>query len=251
VHRDIKPSNLLLDESGKAWVTDFGLAAMADAPQLTLTGDLLGTLRYMSPEQAAGHREDIDERTDIYSLGVTLYELVTLQPAFRQTARAAVLKQVLEGDCPPPRQVNHQIPRDLEAIVLQAMARQPESRYLTARELADDLRRFLDGQPIAARRPGRFSRGWQLARNRTATIAVVMTIGLAVLSAAWSTQYLALSTRPPDRVPGTQQPIPPAKPDPIPAPAFSPSPPLPLISTRPHSSSSRPDRLVVGRRACQ
>ena len=155
VHRDIKPANLLLDTRGNLWITDFGLARFqAEAGlTLTLTGDLLGTLRYMSPEQALGRRELVDHRTDIYSLGVTLYELLTLQPAFGGRDRQELLRQIAHEEPAPPRRLNPAIPRDLETIVLKAMAKEPESRYATAQELADDLRRFLEHKPIQARRP--------------------------------------------------------------------------------------------------
>ncbi len=153
VHRDIKPGNIMLDGAGKAWVTDFGLAHIESDVSLTMSGDVLGTLRYMSPEQALGKRGAIDHRTDVYSLAITLYELLTLQPAYPQTDRQQLLQRIATEDPTPPRQLRPQIPADLETIVLKATAKNPQERYETAGDLADDLQRFLDYQPIKARRP--------------------------------------------------------------------------------------------------
>jgi serine/threonine protein kinase len=150
VHRDIKPANLLVDGRGNLWITDFGLAHCQSQAGLTMTGDLVGTLRYMSPEQALAKRLLIDHRTDIYSLGVTLYELLTLEPAFSGRDREELLRQVAFEEPRTPRQRNKAIPRELETIVLKAMEKSPESRYATAQELADDLRRFLEDRPIQA-----------------------------------------------------------------------------------------------------
>jgi eukaryotic-like serine/threonine-protein kinase len=153
VHRDVKPANLMLDPDGKLWMTDFGLARFQDDPGLTRSGDLLGTLRYMSPEQAQARRVVVDHRTDIYSLGVTLYELLALRPAFDGRDRQELLRQIAQEEPPAPRRIDPAIPRDLETIVLKAMAKEVAGRYASAQELADDLRRFLDDQPICARRP--------------------------------------------------------------------------------------------------
>ena len=153
VHRDIKPANLLLDARGNLWVTDFGLAQFQTAGQLTQTGDMLGTLRYMSPEQAAGDRVVLDHRTDIYSLGVTLYELLTLEPAFADRERPLLLRRIMEEEPAAPRTHDKDLPRELETIVLKAIAKSPTDRYATAQALADDLERWLDDRPIVARRP--------------------------------------------------------------------------------------------------
>ena len=166
IHRDIKPANLLLDVNGHLWVTDFGLAQVQSDVALTTTGDLVGTLRYMSPEQALARRGVVDHRTDIYSLGATLYELLTLEPAFTGSDRQELLRQIAEDEPRPLRRQDRSIPIDLETIVLKAMAKRVEDRYLTAQELADDLRRFLDQKPIRARRPAP-GRGWPSGRAAT------------------------------------------------------------------------------------
>src|SRR5439155_2141083 len=125
IHRDIKPANLLLDASGNLWITDFGLAFFQSATSLTMTGELLGTLRYMSPEQAGGQRSLIDQRTDIYSLGATLYELLTLRPIFDGTDRQMLLHQILYEEPPPPRSLDRSLPPELETIVLKAINKIP------------------------------------------------------------------------------------------------------------------------------
>jgi serine/threonine protein kinase len=152
VHRDIKPANLLVDGRGNLWVTDFGLAQVQADAGLTQTGDLLGTLRYMSPEQAGGPKGLIDHRTDVYSLGATLYELLTLRPIFDGVDRRTLLHQIIHDEPRPPRAIDRTIPLDLETIVLKAIGKHPADRYATAREFADDLQRFLRDEPIRARR---------------------------------------------------------------------------------------------------
>ena len=128
LHRDIKPSNLLLDDTGNVWVTDFGLAkADSDSDDLTHTGDVVGTLRYMAPERFNGQG---DVRSDVYSLGLTLYELLTLRPAFDETDRNKLVKQVMHGEPIRPRKINPGVPRDLETVVLKAIHR-PAHRYQT------------------------------------------------------------------------------------------------------------------------
>jgi serine/threonine protein kinase/WD40 repeat protein len=152
VHRDVKPANLMLDSTGNLWVSDFGLARVEGQANLTLTGDLLGTLRYMSPEQALGDRPSIDRRTDVFSLGATLYELIAQAPATSGSARAAILRS-LTAEPTPLRVHDRQVPADLETVLLKSLSREPGERYATARALADDLRRFLARQSIHARRP--------------------------------------------------------------------------------------------------
>jgi tetratricopeptide (TPR) repeat protein/tRNA A-37 threonylcarbamoyl transferase component Bud32 len=186
IHRDIKPANLLLDTRGTLWVTDFGLARLHDDAGLTMTGDVLGTLRYMSPEQALARRVLIDARTDVYSLGVTLYELLTLRPAFDGRDRQELLRQFAFEEAPPLRRLDPALPRELETIVLKAMSKEPETRYGSSQELADDLRRFLEHRPIKARRRTVLEHAAKWTRRHLAAVAaavgvlVLMTVGLAV-----------------------------------------------------------------------
>ena len=157
-HRDIKPSNLLIDQSGTVWLVDFGLARIAEDSELTQTGDLLGTLRYMSPEQVVG---EFDHRSDVYSLGLTLYELLTFRPAHDASIRSRIVEQISEASPKSPRAINPAIPQDLETIILKATAHDAKDRYQSAKEMAEDLQRFCGGFPIQARR---FSPTEQLVR---------------------------------------------------------------------------------------
>jgi serine/threonine protein kinase/Flp pilus assembly protein TadD len=152
VHRDIKPANLMIDGNGSLWVTDFGLARTAADAGLTMTGDVLGTLRYMSPEQALAKHGLVDHRTDVYSLGVTLYELLTGKPAVDGKDREEILNSITLEEPRAPRALDAAIPHNLETIVLKAMEKNPADRYVTAKELADDLRHYLEDRPIRARR---------------------------------------------------------------------------------------------------
>jgi eukaryotic-like serine/threonine-protein kinase len=155
IHRDLKPTNILIEqrESGPvAYVMDFGLAHETQAPSLTLTGMLLGTPSYMSPEQAKGHKEKMDPRSDIYSIGATLYEMITGAPPFDATSSTEILIKVLDQDPVLPRKIDASIPIDLQTIVMKCLEKTPERRYQSARSLSEDLSRFLDGDPILARR---------------------------------------------------------------------------------------------------
>jgi serine/threonine protein kinase/Flp pilus assembly protein TadD len=184
VHRDIKPANLLIDRHGSLFVVDFGLAHVGGDDALTRTGDILGTLRYMAPEQARGERV-ADPRTDVYALGVTLYELLTLQPAFTAASRQELLHAVLEMEPTPARKLNRSVPVELEVIAHKAMARNPGDRYRSARALADDLRRFLDDQPITARPPSLRQKTARWARRHPAVVTALVAAALvAVLAGA-------------------------------------------------------------------
>jgi tetratricopeptide (TPR) repeat protein len=181
VHRDVKPANLLLDGRGCLWVTDFGLAHIQSDARLTITGDLVGTLRYMSPEQALAKRVVVDHRTDVYSLGATLYELLTLEPAFRGNDRQELLRQIAFEEPVRPRRRNKAVPAELETIVLKAMEKNAADRYATAKELADDLRRFLADEPIRARPAGLMRRLRKWGRRHPAWVAAAAALLLAVL----------------------------------------------------------------------
>jgi len=186
VHRDIKPGNLLLDARGHIWVADFGLAQFQDGIDLTRTGDVLGTLRYMSPEQASGQRVPVDPRTDVYSLGATFYELLTHQPVFPGSSRAELLRQIVSDEPRPLRTVRRGVPAELETILLKCLSKTPGDRYASGQELADDLERFLTHKPILARRPGVIERSRKWARRHPGVVVVsvvlllLATVGLLI-----------------------------------------------------------------------
>ena len=187
LHRDIKPGNLMLDGDSQLFVTDFGLARIESDAAMTMTGDLIGTLRYMSPEQALAKRVVIDHRSDLYSLGMTLYELLTLRPAFDAAAdRQELLKKIAFEEPAKPRTRDRSIPRELETIVMKALEKNPEDRYATAQEMADDLRAFLDDRPIKASPPSPWQRVIKWSRRKpemvtsAAIIMIVIGVGLAV-----------------------------------------------------------------------
>ena len=187
LHRDIKPANLLIDEGGIVWVADFGLAKAMEQDNVSRTGDIVGTLRYMAPEQFLGAA---DARSDIYSLGLTLYELLTLTPAFDETQRKRSFLHE-SGPLEParPRRNNPSIPRDLETIVLKAIAVEPNARYQTSAELSEDLQRFLEDRPILARRASAAERLRRWARRNPAVaslsgIAASLLLIVAIVSTA-------------------------------------------------------------------
>jgi hypothetical protein len=182
VHRDIKPANLLLDLRGQLWVTDFGLAQVTGDAGVTVTGELLGTLRYASPEQALARRGVVDHRSDVYSLGATLYELVTLRPIFEGRDRNELLRQIGDSEPPAPRSVVSSTPTELETILLKALRKEPAERYATAQELADDLERFLENRPILARRPTLADTLRKWARRHPTAVAAGVVV-LLLLSA--------------------------------------------------------------------
>jgi tetratricopeptide (TPR) repeat protein len=177
LHRDVKPPNLLLDNQGQVWIADFGLAKAADSDDLTATGDIVGTVRYMAPERFVG-RSDI--RSDVYGLGVTLYEMLTLRPAFVDSDRTRLMTQIVHEEPPLPRKVNPLVPRDLETIVLKAMAKEPAHRYASAADLAADLRRFLDNRPIRPRRVSTVERLWRWSRRNPSLASMAAAILLLV-----------------------------------------------------------------------
>ena len=179
LHRDVKPANLLFDACGTVWVTDFGLAK-EEGDDFTATGDVVGTLRYMAPERFHGVS---DPRSDVYGLGLTLYELITLRPAYSEDDRARLAQKIGHTDPPAPHKFDAHVPRDLETIILKAIAREPVQRY-AASEMAEDLRRFLSDRPIRARRVGMVEQAWRWCRrNRlvAALSAVVFMLALALV----------------------------------------------------------------------
>ena len=194
VHRDIKPSNLLLDTNGVVWVTDFGMAKI-EADPLTRTGDILGTIHYMAPERFKGQ---CDERADIYALGLTIYELLTLRPAFDTTDRLRLVDLISKHDPPRPRLINAAIPRDLETIVLKAIDKDPKRRYQSAEELSDDFQCFLEDRPILTRRVGAVEHFVRWARRNPVlsglSIAMFLILVLAAVGATITAVVLKRSS---------------------------------------------------------
>ena len=185
LHRDIKPANLMLDRDDNVWITDFGLVKLADVDDLTGTGDLVGTVRYMAPEQLEGKA---DPRTDIFSLGLTLFELCTLRPAFEGDQNSTLTKRLKHQSIPRPRSVNSAIPRDLETIIVKASSHDPNARYQTAAALAEDLQRFIDDRPILARRESLIGRALRWSRRNPALAslgAVSVSALIAVAGVEW------------------------------------------------------------------
>ena len=188
LHRDVKPSNLLLDPKGNVWVADFGLAKAADAEDLTHSGDIVGTVRYMAPERFAGR---CDARSDVYALGLTLYELLALRPAFSAADPHELMRRVMNEEPERLRGLVPHLPRDLETIVAKAITREPAERYVSAAALAEDLRRFLDDRPIRARRVTAGEQAWRWARRNpaVATLAAgllaALVFGLGGVTWAW------------------------------------------------------------------
>ncbi|MHC4941220.1 MAG: protein kinase domain-containing protein [Planctomycetota bacterium] len=189
VHRDIKPGNLLVASDGRLKLVDFGLARLeGDGVSMTRTGDLLGTPAYMSPEQAMAKRMDLDHRTDIYSLGATLYEVLTLRRPFDGSSLQEVCSQIITKDPVLPRRTNRKIPKDLETIVLKAMEKDRERRYPSAAAMARDLRLFAEGGAIQARRIGVAGRAWRkVKRHRVrSALAGSLIIALALGTYFWN-----------------------------------------------------------------
>ena len=191
VHRDLKPANILIerDPGGalRAFVTDFGLARDLSQPGETLQGAMLGTPQYMAPEQAKGEHQSIDARTDVYGLGATLYEALSGKPPFEAASQLQTLYKMLHEDAPPPRRHDPALPAEVESIVLKCLEKDPQRRYQSARALAEDLRRFLDGEPVQARPPGPVSRAFRKLRRNKALAAALLALLLAVLlPRAWA-----------------------------------------------------------------
>jgi serine/threonine protein kinase len=196
VHRDIKPANLLLDTRGDVWVTDFGLAMLQSQTGLTVSGEMLGTLRYASPEQVSARRGVVDHHTDIYSLGATLYELLTLRPVFDGKDRHALVAQIAAEEPTPPRAVDPAIPAELETIVLKALSKNPAERFGTAQEMADDLQRFLDDKPILARRPTAMERTRKWLRRHPSVVgATLVLMALLVVGSTLAAFLIAREQR--------------------------------------------------------
>ena len=190
IHRDIKPSNLLLDTNGVVWVTDFGLAKTNDVG-LTQTGDILGTIRYMSPERFKGQ---CDNRADVYSLGLTLYEMLVLKPAYESPDRLKLIDIVTKTEVAAPRSIDSRIPRDLETVVLKACDKDPKRRYQSADDMAEDLQRFLNDEPILARRVSPVERAARWSR-RNPWLATAMSVAAAALIAITGISAVAAQTQ--------------------------------------------------------
>ena len=184
VHRDLKPSNLIVDRQGNLKVTDFGLARLDYQSHLTRSGELIGTVRYMSPEQAAGRSSLVDARTDVYALGATLYELCTLMPAFPNEGYPDLIQAICRGEPTSPRKIVLSLPRDLQTIIQKAMRSDQSARYQSAAALADDLGRFLSGQPILAKRRGLPEQALAWAsRNAAALLSIVIVLSVGLIGA--------------------------------------------------------------------
>jgi serine/threonine protein kinase/WD40 repeat protein len=208
VHRDVKPANLLIDSHGALWVSDFGLAKMASSDAgVTMTGDVFGTLRYMSPEQALAKHDLVDHRTDIYGIGATIFELLAGRHVAEGNGKAEILRMITEAEPVSLRRLNRRVPVDLETVVLKCLRKEPNDRYASAKELADDLRRFGSGQPVLARPIGKVARTsrwlarrpWLVGMAAVAMLSVCAALSLG-LWAAYQRAALATSRDKHDRV---------------------------------------------------
>jgi hypothetical protein len=186
VHRDVKPSNILLDEGGRPYLGDFGLAKIEDGLELSRTGDFAGSPYYMSPEQADARRGPIDHRTDVYSLGVTLYELLTLTQPFQGNTSHEVIRRILTEEPRRPARVEPRVPTDLETICLHAMEKGPAQRYQTAEQLCQDLRAFLDGEPISAVPISTSRRVWRAVRRHHQPVTMIVLATMLVFGGLWA-----------------------------------------------------------------
>ncbi|QEG24432.1 serine/threonine-protein kinase [Mariniblastus fucicola] len=196
LHRDIKPANLMLDDKGQVWITDFGLVKLSDDKQITKTGAILGTPQYLAPESLKGH---YDQQSETYCLGLSLYELATLKPAFAPGSHAEVFHRVIHDSPVPPRKLDPAIPRDLATIIEKAISKDPKDRYKSAFALRDDLRAFLDDRPISARRPSVVEQAMRWARKNpvvaslAALSALLVCATAVVASSAWAMTNQAYS----------------------------------------------------------
>ena len=181
LHRDIKPANLILDDRGLVWIADFGLAKTVQSDDVTQPGDVTGTLRYMAPERFQGR---VDVRSDIYSLGLTLYELLVLRPAYEDPDRTSLIRRITQGEPAPPRKLDTSIPHDLETIVLKAIAPDLDDRYPSAEALAADLRCYIEDRPIQSRRAALPERLWRWCRRNPAVATLTGTTVLLVYAVA-------------------------------------------------------------------
>src|SRR5262249_10369432 len=192
IHRDIKPGNLILDTTGNVWVTDFGLAKTGDSA-MTHTGDILGTIRYMSPERFRGQ---CDVRADVYALGMTLYELLTLRPAYASGDRLRLIELIRQAVAASPRSVDPRIPRDLETMVMKAIDKDPRRRYQSADEMGEDLQRFVNDEPIKARRVGQVERFTRWCRHHPAVAGLIAAVLLLMaVGTTVSTWQAVVATR--------------------------------------------------------
>ncbi len=191
IHRDIKPQNLMLGRDGALHITDFGLARLLDEPNVTVTGEMLGTPAYMSPEQVDSDRDRIDHRTDIYSLGVTLYELLAGRRPFEGTTREQIIARIRTREPRPPRKCNADVPLDLDTICLRAMEKNPARRYASAADMAADLRRYADDRPIVSRRVGPLEKAVKWVRRHPALTTILFLCALLLAGTGlWTRQYL-------------------------------------------------------------
>ena len=190
IHRDIKPANLMVDQGGNVLIADFGLATDVQSQTLTVAGSMMGTPAYMSPEQVMAAEMPIDHRTDIYSLGATLYEALTLVPPFQASTRDKLLQQILRRDPRPPRALDKRIPTDLDVITMKALEKDLGRRYQSAGELGDDLRQHLAGEPISARPSGPITRTMKrVRRHRVLAGSILAASAIAILSVVLATIY--------------------------------------------------------------